>query len=71
MAARMGRGSGIKLVIQRGIGETQPMSMENLAAVISFNSDPNDITRTAFFESGEGELLRTFRYSVEVRAALH
>ena len=48
--------------------------MESSSAVISFisfNSDPNDITRTEFIESGEGELLRTFRCSVEVRTALH
>jgi hypothetical protein len=45
--------------------------MESSSAVISFNSDPNDVTRTEFIESGEGELLRTFRCSVEVRTALH
>jgi hypothetical protein len=45
--------------------------MENLSAVISFNSDPDDMERTEFIESGEGELLRTFRCSVEVRTALH
>jgi hypothetical protein len=44
--------------------------MEN-SAVISFNSDPNDNERTEFIESGEGESLRTFRCSVEVRTALH
>jgi hypothetical protein len=45
--------------------------MENSSAAISFNSDPNDMERTEFIESGEGELLRTFRCSVEVRTALH
>jgi hypothetical protein len=45
--------------------------MENLSDVISFNSDPDDMERTEFIESGEGELLRTFRCSVEVRTALH
>jgi hypothetical protein len=45
--------------------------MEHSSAVISFNSDPNDITRTDFIESGEGEFLRAFRCSVEVRTALH
>ena len=45
--------------------------MENSSTVIAFNSDPNDIPRTEFIESGEGELLRTFRCSVEVRTALH
>jgi hypothetical protein len=45
--------------------------MENSAHVISFNSDPNDIEHTEFIESGEGELRRVFRCSVEVRTALH
>jgi hypothetical protein len=45
--------------------------MENSSAVICFNSDSNDMERTEFIESGEGELLRTFRCSVEVRTALH
>jgi hypothetical protein len=44
--------------------------MEN-SAVISFNSDPNDIEHTEFIGSGEGELRRAFRCSVEVRTALH
>jgi hypothetical protein len=47
------------------------MPMENSYAVISFNSDPNDIEQTKFIQSDEGELLRTFRLSVEVRTALH
>ena len=45
--------------------------MESSAAVISFDSDPNDIERAEFIESGEGELRRVFRCSVEVRTALH
>ena len=45
--------------------------MEHSLAVISFKSDPNDIERTEFIESGEGEFLRAFRCSVEVRTALH
>jgi hypothetical protein len=45
--------------------------MENSSTVICFSSNPNDITRTEFIEAGEGELLRTFRCSVEVRTALH
>jgi hypothetical protein len=45
--------------------------MENSSAIISFSSNPNDTTRTEFIESGEGELMRTFRCSVEVRTALH
>ena len=44
--------------------------MEHSSAVISFNSDPNDIERTEFIESGDGELRRVFRCSVEVRTAL-
>jgi hypothetical protein len=44
--------------------------MEHSSAVISFKSDPNDIERTEFIESGEGEFLRAFRCSVEVRTAL-
>jgi hypothetical protein len=45
--------------------------MANSLAVISFTSDPSDVERAEFIESGEGELLRTFRCSVEVRTALH
>ena len=45
--------------------------MENSLAVISFNSNPHDMDRTEFIESGQGDLLRTFRCSVEVRRALH
>jgi hypothetical protein len=45
--------------------------MEHSSAVISFKSDPNDIERTEFIESGEGEFLRGFRCSVEVRTASH
>jgi hypothetical protein len=44
--------------------------MEN-SAVISFNSDPNDIEHAEFIGSGEGELRREFRCSVDVRTALH
>jgi hypothetical protein len=44
--------------------------MEN-SAVISFNPDPNDIEHAEFIGSGEGELRRVFRCSVEVRTALH
>jgi hypothetical protein len=53
------------------MGETQPMLMENSSAVISFHSDPDDMEHTEFIESGEGELRRVFRCSVEVRTALH
>jgi hypothetical protein len=45
--------------------------MKNSSAVISFSSDSKDVERNDFIASGEGELLRTFRCSVEVRTALH
>jgi hypothetical protein len=45
--------------------------MNENSAVISFNSDPNDNEHAEFIGSGEGELRRVFRCSVEVRTALH
>lgn len=61
----------MKLVVQLGTKKPQPMLMANSSAVISFTSDPRDMERAEFIESGEGELRRTFRCSVEVRTALH
>jgi hypothetical protein len=44
--------------------------MQNSSAVISFDCILEDVDRCDFIASGEGELLRTFRCSVEVRKAL-
>jgi hypothetical protein len=44
--------------------------MDN-SAVVSFVLCPEDVERTNFITSGEGDHQRTFRCSVEVRTALH
>jgi hypothetical protein len=45
--------------------------MEISSAEISFSSDPNDTEQTEFITSGEGDYVRTFRCSVDVRTPLH
>jgi hypothetical protein len=45
-------------------------AMKN-SAVVSFVPCPEDVERSDFISSGEGEHQRTFRCSVEVRTALH